>query len=163
MTPELAAKVFLITRIPEFRDDLEKTASALGLNDQQKAEVVLRSAHSIDLGRIEKQAAPTGPGGWLIPVLAGILGGGVAGTTAGYGYANPTGAAAQAYERGLNTPQPGKNIVGAGVGGLGGGALGAFLGNQLSDGGQLGTGIGAGLGAAGGAGLGSYIEDLASR
>lgn len=154
MTPELAVKIQLLTQIPEFRSDLEKAASVLGLNGDQIQEVVLRTADSIDLGRIEKQA---GPLQWLANptnrnTLAALLGGGVIGELYNKGQVKD-------LSQQVATAQDAANASGAGttLGGLGGGALGAIIGNTLSDGGTLGTGLGAGLGGIGGSLLGNYL------
>jgi len=175
MSPDLAVKVQLLLRAPAFLEDLEKTAAVLGLNNNQKAEAVLRAAGAMDLGNIEKQAvnlqgvgqlaemaAPVAkkaiPWGWI----ASALGAGAAGDY----FANPLNYSAVNSARnagiteGMTHAPKFDNYTGLGVGGLGGGVLGAMLGSGVSDGDTVGTGIGASLGAAGGAGIGSYIQEM---
>jgi hypothetical protein len=176
MSPDLAVKVQLLLRAPAFREDLEKTAALLGLNDSQKAEAVLRAADAISLDRIEKQAKIPGlsrnPGpqardkawSWLV---GGLLGGGGAGLTAGEIHGSHAAEAARqaGLTQGLASPAHAgdlakHDLAGLGIGGLGGGILGALAGSGMSDGDTWGTGLGAGLGAVGGAGLGAYIQDM---
>jgi hypothetical protein len=154
MSPELAVKIQLLTQIPEFREDLEKTASVLNLNGDQVQEVILRTAAALDLGRIEKQAAPwyTTVGGGLASLLAAALAGEQIHKTWGVNQGDVDAARKAGEAAGAAASIPGTTI-----GGLGGGALGAILGNTLSDGGTLGTGVGAGLGGIGGSLLGNYI------
>jgi hypothetical protein len=166
MTPELATKVALLLRVPTFMADVEKTAADLGLNEAQKSDVVLRTANTLNLNNIEKMAAGWGSllkNNW--GKLLGI-GGGTSALTAGgtlLGDRYLLDPKAQGYEAGkaFGEQNPANSdVLGMGLGSLGGAGLGAIAGNELSNGGTLGTGVGAGLGGVAGGVTGQYIQEM---